>query len=340
MTDEDETEFEVTALYDEDADPSYIEDRTVAVIGYGSQGHAQARNLHDSGVDVLVGLREGSSSREDAKEHGLEVATPADAAERADVVQMLVPDTLQPDVYEESVADNLEEGDALMFSHGFNIHFDQIRPPEYVDVLMVAPKSPGDLVRSTYERGDGVPGLLAVEQDYTGDARDFGLAYAHAIGCTRSGVIETTFREEAETDLFGEQAILCGGTSALIKASFETLVEAGYSPEMAYFECANELKLIVDLIFEGGLTGMRDNVSDTAEYGDLTRGPRVIDDGVRENLEEILEEVQSGEFAREWINENQANRPSYNQLKERDENHPIEEVGEELRSLMSSVQED
>jgi len=340
MTDEDETEFEVTALYDEDADPSYIEDRTVAVIGYGSQGHAQARNLHDSGVDILVGLREGSSSREGAKEHGLEVATPADAAERADVVQMLVPDTLQPDVYEESVADNLEEGDALMFSHGFNIHFDQIRPPEYVDVLMVAPKSPGDLVRSTYERGDGVPGLLAVEQDYTGDARDFGLAYAHAIGCTRSGVIETTFREEAETDLFGEQAILCGGTSALIKASFETLVEAGYSPEMAYFECANELKLIVDLIFEGGLTGMRDNVSDTAEYGDLTRGPRVIDDGVRESLEEILEEVQSGEFAREWINENQANRPSYNQLKERDENHPIEEVGEELRSLMSSVQED
>ena len=332
-------DFDITPLYDEDADPSFIEDRTVAVIGYGSQGHAQARNLHDSGVDVVVGLREGSSSREDAEENGLDVATPANAAERADVVQMLIPDTLQPDVYEESIEGNLEEGDGLMFSHGFNIHFDQIQPPENVDVVMVAPKAPGDLVRRTYERGEGVPGLLAVEQDYTGEARDFGLAYAHAIGCTRSGVIETTFREETETDLFGEQAILCGGTSALIKESFDTLVDAGYSPEMAYFECCNELKLIVDLIFEGGLTGMRDNVSDTAEYGDLTRGPRVIDDGVRENLEEILEEVQNGEFAREWINENQAGRPSYNQLKERDEGHLIEDVGEELRSLMTWVDE-
>jgi ketol-acid reductoisomerase len=335
-----EQDFDITPLYDEDADASFIEDRTVAVIGYGSQGHAQARNLHDSGVDVIVGLREGSSSRDDAKEHGLDVATPANAAERADVVQILIPDTLQPDVYEESIAPNLDDGDALMFSHGFNIHFDQIQPPENVDVLMVAPKAPGDLVRRTYERGEGVPGLLAVEQDYTGEARDFGLAYAHAIGCTRSGVIETTFREETETDLFGEQAILCGGTSALIKESFETLVDAGYSPEMAYFECCNELKLIVDLIFEGGLTGMRDNVSDTAEYGDLTRGPRVIDDGVRENLEEILEEVQNGEFAREWINENQAGRPSYNQLKERDEEHLIEDVGEELRSLMTWVEEE
>jgi ketol-acid reductoisomerase len=335
-----EQEFDITPLYDEDADASFIEDRTVAVIGYGSQGHAQARNLHDSGVDVIVGLREGSSSRDEAEEHGLEVATPANAAERADVVQMLIPDTLQPDVYEKSIAPNLDEGDALMFSHGFNIHFDQIRPPENVDVLMVAPKAPGDLVRRTYERGEGVPGLLAVEQDYTGEARDFGLAYANAIGCTRSGVIETTFREETETDLFGEQAILCGGTSALIKESFETLVDAGYSPEMAYFECCNELKLIVDLIFEGGLTGMRDNVSDTAEYGDLTRGPRVIDDGVRENLEEILEEVQNGEFAREWINENQAGRPSYHQLKRRDEEHPIEDVGEELRSLMTWVDEE
>lgn len=334
-----ERDFDITPLYDEDADESFIEDRTVAVIGYGSQGHAQARNLHDSGVDVIVGLREGSSSREDVKDHGLDVATPSNAAERADVVQMLIPDTLQPDVYEESIEPNLDEGDALMFSHGFNIHFDQIQPPENVDVVMVAPKAPGDLVRRTYERGEGVPGLLAVEQDYTGEARDFGLAYAHAIGCTRSGVIETTFREETETDLFGEQAILCGGTSALIKESFDTLVDAGYSPEMAYFECCNELKLIVDLIFEGGLTGMRDNVSDTAEYGDLTRGPRVIDDGVRENLEEILEEVQNGEFAREWINENQAGRPSYNQLKERGEGHLIEDVGEELRSLMTWVDE-
>ncbi|MFP4632140.1 MAG: ketol-acid reductoisomerase, partial [Halobacteriales archaeon] len=305
---------EVTPLYDEDADRSYIDDKRVAVIGYGSQGHAQARNLADSGVDVVVGLREGSSSRDDAESHGLDVATPAEAAAEADVVQMLIPDTLQPDVYEDSIEPGLEEGDALMFSHGFNIHFDQIRPPENVDVLMVAPKAPGDLVRRNYERGEGTPGLLAVEQDYSGEARDVGLAYAHAIGCTRSGVIETTFREETETDLFGEQAILCGGTSALVKASFETLVDAGYSPEMAYFECANELKLIVDLIYEGGLTAMRDNVSDTAEYGDLTRGPRVIDDHVRDNLEEVLEEVQNGEFAREWINENQANRPSYNQL--------------------------
>jgi len=339
MAETENADFDITPLYDEDADTSFVEDRTVAVIGYGSQGHAQARNLHDSGVDVVVGLREGSSSREDVNDHGLDVARPSDAAERADVVQMLIPDTLQPDVYEESIAPNLEEGDALMFSHGFNIHFDQIQPPENVDVVMVAPKAPGDLVRRTYERGEGVPGLLAVEQDYTGEARDFGLAYAHAIGCTRSGVIETTFREETETDLFGEQAILCGGTSALIKESFDTLVDAGYSPEMAYFECCNELKLIVDLIFEGGLKGMRDNVSDTAEYGDLTRGPRVIDDGVRENLEEILEEVQNGEFAREWITENRAGRPSYNQLKERDEEHLIEDVGEELRSLMTWVEE-
>jgi len=335
-----EDEFDITPLYDEDADPSFIEDKTVAVIGYGSQGEAQARNLHDSGVDVVVGLREGSSSRDDAREHGLDVAKTPKAVKRADVVQMLVPDTVQPAVYDEHVKPNLDEDDALMFSHGFNIHYSQIRPPEYVDVLMVAPKSPGDLVRQTYERGDGVPGLLAVEQDHTGDACDLGLAYAHAIGCTRSGVIETTFREETETDLFGEQAILCGGTSALIKASFETLVDAGYSPEMAYFECANELKLIVDLIFEGGLSGMRDNISDTAEYGDLTRGPRVIDDDVRDNLDEVLEEVQNGEFAREWINENQAGRPSYNQLKERDEEHLIEDVGGELRSLMTSVQED
>ncbi len=331
---------EIEPLYDEDADSSYIDSKKVAVIGYGSQGHAQARNLADSGVDVVVGLREGSSSREDAESHGLDVATPADAAAEADVVQMLIPDTLQPDVYESEIEQGLDDGDALMFSHGFNIHFDQIRPPEYVDVLMVAPKSPGDLVRRNYERGEGTPGLLAVEQDYTGEAHDLGLAYAQAIGCTRSGVIETSFREETETDLFGEQAILCGGTSALIKASFETLVDAGYSPEMAYFECANELKLIVDLIYEGGLTGMRDNVSDTAEYGDLTRGPRVIDDHVQENLEEVLEEVQSGEFAREWINENQANRPSYNQLKERDEEHLIEDVGEELRDLMTWADEE
>lgn len=328
---------DIEAYYDEDADESYLENRTIAVIGYGSQGHAQARNLHDSGHDVVVGLREGSSSWSRVEEHGLTPMEQGDAAREADVVQMLIPDNVQPSVYEEYVEPNLDEGDALMFSHGFNIHFHQIRPPQNVDVLMVAPKAPGDLVRRTYERGEGTPGLLAVEQDYTGNAHELGLAYAKAIGCTRSGVLETTFREETETDLFGEQAILCGGTTALIKATFETLVDAGYSPEMAYFECCNELKLIVDLIFEGGLTKMRDNVSDTAEYGDLTRGERVIDDHVRENLEEILEEVQSGEFAREWITENQANRPVYNQLKEQDENHQIEEVGSELREMMTWV---
>lgn len=328
---------DIQAYYSEDADEALLRNRTVAVIGYGSQGHAQARNLHDSGHDVVVGLREDSSSWSDVESDGLTAMEQGEAAREADVVQLLIPDNVQPGVYKDYVEPGLEEGDALMFSHGFNIHFNQIRPPNDVDVLMVAPKAPGDLVRRTYERGEGVPGLLAVEQDYTGNAKELGLAYAQGIGCTRSGVIETTFREETETDLFGEQAILCGGTSALIKATFETLVEAGYSPEMAYFECCNELKLIVDLIFEGGLTRMRDNVSDTAEYGDLTRGERVIDDHVRENLREILEEVQSGEFAREWIAENQADRPVYNQLKERDEQHEIEEVGRELRDLMTWV---
>jgi len=332
MTEED---FDITPLYDDDADPSFIEDKTVAVIGYGSQGEAQARNLHDSGVDVVVGLREGSSSRDDAREHGLEVAETPTAAERADVVQMLVPDTVQPGVYEEAVEPNLDEGDAVMFSHGFNIHYSQIRPPEDVDVLMVAPKSPGDLVRQTYERGDGVPGLLAVEQDHTGEARDLGLAYAHAIGCTRSGVIETTFREETETDLFGEQAVLCGGVTSLIKQAYETLVEAGYSPEMAYFECLNEMKLIVDLMYEGGLGEMWDSVSDTAEYGGLTRGDDIVDEHARENMEAVLEAVQDGTFAREWINENQAGRPSYKQLRQAEKDHDIEAVGEDLRGLFA-----
>ncbi len=331
---------EINAYYDSDADESMLDGKTVAVIGYGSQGHAQARNLHDSGVDVVVGLRKNSSSWSEVEEHGLTPLEQSEAASRADVVQMLIPDNVQPSVYHEHIEPNLVEGDTLMFSHGFNIHYNQIDPPSDINVIMVAPKAPGDLVRRTYERGQGTPGLLAIEQDYTGDAKEIGLAYAKGIGCTRSGVLETTFKEETETDLFGEQVILCGGTSALIKQSFETLVDAGYAPEMAYFECLNELKLIVDLIFEGGLTYMRDNISDTAEYGDLTRGPRVIDEHVQENLDEILEEIQTGEFAREWINENQANRPAYTKLRERDMDHEVEKVGEELRSMMTWIDDE
>ncbi|PSQ16009.1 ketol-acid reductoisomerase [Halobacteriales archaeon QS_8_69_73] len=320
--------------YDDDADSTVLNDRTVAVLGYGSQGHAHAQNLDDSGVDVVVGLREGSSSREAARADGLEVATPYDAAERADVVSVLVPDTVQPAVYE-TIESALEPGDTLQFAHGFNVHYGQIEPSDDVDVTMVAPKSPGHLVRRNYENDEGTPGLLAVYQDATGEAHDVGLAYAKAIGCTRAGVVETTFREETETDLFGEQAVLCGGVTALVKQGYETLVEAGYSREMAYFECLNELKLIVDLMYEGGLGEMWNSVSDTAEYGGLTRGDRVVDDGARERMEEVLEEVQDGTFAREWIAENQAGRPSYTQLRAAEEDHDIEDVGEELRALFA-----
>jgi ketol-acid reductoisomerase len=325
MTDD----FTTTVYYDDDAEESHIEDKTVAVLGYGSQGHAHAQNLDDSGVDVVVGLHEGSSSRQAVEADGLEVATPAAAAADADVVVMLVPDTVQPDVYE-AIEPELDEGDTLQFAHGFNIHYGQIEPPEYVDVTMVAPKSPGHLVRRTYKRGEGTPGLLAVYQNASGEAHDEGLAYAKAIGCTRAGVIETSFREETETDLFGEQAVLCGGVTEMVKAGFETLVDAGYSPEMAYFECLNELKLIVDLMYEGGHMGMWNSVSDTAEYGGLTRGEEVID---REGMEEILEDVQTGGFASEWISENQANRPAYKQYREAEQSHQIEEVGERLRDL-------
>jgi ketol-acid reductoisomerase len=325
MTDE----FTTTVYHEDDADATDIEDKTVAVLGYGSQGHAHAQNLDDSGVDVIVGLREDSSSRAEAEADGLEVATPDVAAARADTVVMLVPDTVQPAVYE-AIEPELEEGDTLQFAHGFNIHYGQIEPPEYVDVTMVAPKSPGHLVRRTYKRGEGTPGLLAVYQDATGNAHDEGLAYAQAIGCTRAGVIETTFREETETDLFGEQAVLCGGVTEMVKAGFETLVDAGYSPEMAYFECLNELKLIVDLMYEGGNMGMWNSVSDTAEYGGLTRGEEVIN---REGMDKILEEVQNGEFATEWITENQANRPVYKQTRYAEQNHQIEAVGERLREL-------
>jgi len=321
-----------TDVYDDDdADVSHVSDETVAVLGYGSQGHAHALNLHDSGVDVVVGLREGSSSRGAAADEGLTVKTPDVAAAEADRVVMLVPDTVQPAVYE-AVRDGLAAGDTLQFAHGFNIHYGQIEPPEGVDVTMVAPKSPGHLVRRTYERGEGTPGLIAVYQDDSGAAKEGALSYAKAIGCTRAGVIETTFQEEVETDLFGEQAVLCGGVTEMVKVGFETLVDAGYSPEMAYFECLNELKLIVDLMYEGGHMEMWNSVSDTAEYGGLTRGEEVIN---REGMEKILEAVQNGEFAREWITENQAGRPSYRQYRQSEQDHQIEQVGDELRSLFS-----
>ncbi len=320
--------------YEADADESQIQSKTVAVLGYGSQGHAHAQNLSDSGVDVVVGLREGSSSRAAAQEDGLRVATPAAAAAEADIVSMLVPDTVQPTVYDQ-IEDGLEAGDTLQFAHGFNIHYNQIQPSADVDVTMVAPKGPGHIVRRDYERGEGTPGLLAVYQNPTGEAHAEALAYAQAIGCTRAGVVETTFREETETDLFGEQAVLCGGVTELIETGFETLVDAGYSPEMAYFECLNEMKLIVDLLYEGGMSEMWHSVSDTAEYGGLTRGEDVIDEHVRENMETILEAVQNGEFAREWIAENQAGRPAYHQRRAAEQAHQIETVGSDLRDLFA-----
>jgi len=328
------TEFTTEIYYDDDADESHLDGATVAVLGYGSQGHAHAQNLADSGVDVLVGLREESSSRAAAEADGLEGGTAADVAARADVVSMLVPDTVQPAVYAE-VEPHLEPGNVLQFAHGFNIHYNQIDPVEGVDVTMIAPKTPGHLLRRNYENDEGTPGLLAVYQDATGEAKARALAYAKAIGCTRAGVVETTFREETETDLFGEQAVLCGGIAELIKAGYETLVDAGYSPEMAYFECLNEMKLIVDLMYEGGVGAMYDSVSDTAEYGGLTRGREIIDDGVRENMDEVLAEVQNGEFARDWITENQASRPVYTQLRQAEKDHEIEDVGARLRELFA-----
>ena len=320
--------------YEKDADPALLASRRVAVIGYGSQGHAHALNLKDSGIDVRVGLREGSSSRAKAEAAGLRVTTVAEATSEADVIMILLPDTEQKSVYEADIEPNLSDGDALLFAHGFNIRFGQIKPPSGIDVGMVAPKGPGHLVRRTYESGGGVPALIAVSQDASGKARALSLSYAHAIGATRAGVLETTFEEETETDLFGEQVVLCGGITELVMAGYETLVEAGYQPESAYFECLHELKLIVDLMYENGISGMRFSISDTAEYGDLTRGPRIINEGTRAEMKKILGEIRDGSFAEEWIAENRAGRPRYNELKAKGQEHPIEKVGAELRAMM------
>ena len=321
-------------FYEKDADLSLLQGIKVAVLGFGSQGHAQALNLRDSGVDVVIGQKPGGAGFELAKKFGFDPKPVSEAVAAAQVIQVLVPDHIQADLYKNEILPGLSEGKMLLFSHGFCIHYGQILPPNNVDVAMVAPKGPGHLVRREYERGAGVPSLVAVEQDATGKALDRALAYAKGIGATRAGVIETSFREETETDLFGEQAVLCGGVTALIKAGFETLVDAGYAPEIAYFECCHEMKLIVDLIYEGGLSRMRYSISDTAEYGDLTRGDRIIGPEVREEMEYILEEIQSGEFAKEWILENKANRPVLNALRRREAENPIEEVGSKLRSMM------
>ena len=327
-------------FYDDDADLSIIQGRTVAVIGYGSQGHAHALSLRDSGVDVRVGLAETSKSRAKAEAEGLRVLTPAEASAEADVIMVLAPDPAQRKLYSEAIEPNLQDGDALFFAHGFNIRFGYIKPPADVDVAMVAPKGPGHLVRREFENGKGVPALVAVEQDASGQALQLALSYAKAIGGTRAGVIRTTFAEETETDLFGEQAVLCGGMSALVTAGFETLTEAGYQPEIAYFECLHELKLIVDLMYEGGIAKQRWSVSDTAEYGDYSRGPRVIDERVKDEMRRILGEIRSGEFAREWIAEDDAGRPNFAKLREANAAHPVEAVGESLRDMMSWVRQD
>jgi ketol-acid reductoisomerase len=321
-------------FYDKDADLSALEGKTVAILGYGSQGHAHALNLRDSGVSVVVGLRPGSSSRADAEKEGLEVLDVADAASRGDIVMILLPDERQARIWQEEIADGIADGDLLMFAHGFAIRFGQIEPPPDVDVAMVAPKGPGHLVRREFTEGQGVPCLMAIEQDATESAREQVLAYASGIGGGRAGIIETTFKDEAETDLFGEQAVLCGGASALVQAGFETLVEAGYDPRLAYFECLHELKLIVDLMYEKGIQGMRHSISNTAEYGDMTRGPRVITDETRAAMRKILADIQSGDFAREWIAENEAGQESFQRMREEAAGTQVEQVGRDLRSMM------
>jgi ketol-acid reductoisomerase len=321
-------------FYEDDADLSLLQDKTVAIIGYGSQGHAHALNLKDNGLKVVVGLYEGSASWTKAQQDGLEVTDVATASKKADVIMILVPDTSQSSLYKSQIEQNLSPGKTLMFAHGFNIHFKTIVPPSTIDVSMVAPKAPGHRMREVFTKGSGVPGLLAVEQDVSGQAKEVGLAYAKGVGCTRAGVLETTFKEETETDLFGEQAVLCGGVTQLMKSAFEVLTEAGYQPESAYFEVLHEMKLIVDLIYEGGMEYMRYSISDTAEYGDYTRGPNVIDPNVKENMKKVLSDIQDGSFAKEWIAENDEGRHRFKRLREENAGHPIERVGKELRNMM------
>jgi len=326
-----------TIYYDRDADPELLRGKRIAIIGYGSQGHAHALNLRDSGLSVVVGLYKGSRSWVKAEKDGLLVTVVSEAAEMADIIMLLLPDTSQPQVFEESIKRSLSQNKTLMFAHGFNIHFNQIVPPADVDVSMIAPKAPGHIMRDLFVDGPGVPALLAIHQNVSGRAQELALAYGRAVGCTRAGVVETSFREETETDLFGEQVCICGGVTALIKNAFDTLVEAGYQPEMAFFECMHEMKLIVDLLYQGGLGYMRHSISDTAEYGDYTRGPRIINEQTRSEMRKILLEIQSGQFAREWVQENQAGRPRFLDMKRRDAEHPIEEVGKRLRSMMTWI---
>ena len=328
-----------TLYYEKDAPLEPIQKRKVAIIGYGSQGHAHALNLRDSGVDVRVGLHAASKSARKAQDAGLRVMSVAEAAREADVVMVLTPDEKQRKIYEEEIAPGLGRGKALLFAHGFNIHYGQIRPPPEVDVILIAPKAPGHMVRRLYQQGQGTPSLIAVHRDASGQAKTLGLSYARALGSARCGVLETTFREETETDLFGEQAVLCGGLTALVQAGYDTLVQAGYQPESAYFECLHELKLIVDMMYEGGLGWMRHSISDTAEYGDYTRGPRLVTDATRAEMKRILREVQTGAFAREWILENQAGRPHFERLREEGKAHPIEDVGRRLRETMSWIRD-
>jgi ketol-acid reductoisomerase len=327
-------------IYDRDADLARLDGKTVAILGYGSQGHAHALNLRDSGVSVVVGLREGSDSADRAAADGLEVANVSEAASRGHLVMVLLPDERQAEVWESEIRDGIAPGDVLLFAHGFSIHFGQIEPGAEVDVAMIAPKGPGHLVRRQYVEGNGVPGLVAIERDASGNARDLALAYAKGIGCTRAGVIETTFKDETETDLFGEQAVLCGGVTELVRAGYETLVEAGYDPRLAYFECLHELKLIVDLMYEKGITGMRYSISNTAEYGDLTRGKRIIGDPTRQAMRQILDEIQSGDFANEWIAENRAGQESFQRMREEQKDHRIEREGRELRSMMDWIDQE
>ncbi len=325
--------------YENDADISLLHDKAIGVIGYGSQGHAHALNLKDSGLRVSVGLYKGSSSWEKAEQAGLKVGTVDEISRDSDILMMVVPDTVMPSVYKESVQPHLSSGKTMMFAHGFNIHFQTVVPPDNIDVSMIAPKAPGHRMREVFTKGSGVPGLLAIHQDVSGKAREIGLAYAKGVGCTRAGVLDTTFKEETETDLFGEQAVLCGGVTSLVKYGFETLVEAGYQPESAYFEVLHELKLIVDLIYQGGLGYMRYSISDTAEYGDYSRGPQVVDEHVKENMKKILTEIQDGTFAKEWIAENDEGRPRFNRLRQENADHPVERIGKELRDMMPWLKE-